>query len=482
MDDEEDGEVEIEDGEVDDSTDPKGLYHTIQRCKELVDFRLRLAEIQEPDPADYFGNTCPSFSSSRLGFLSIPYKELPLNFRQVVSAIHDAARLEIRPAELKILSDAIGQKQKRGFEDDEEAVRFHLMKLELKRACYFAKWYRDTVREEFESCINVYGVQITSTATCVLVHTGHITAPPTSPAQVLQELIDDPTIIQSVFSPVFTSIFASPVHQKRFGTRLMCHINTRIPFGSKRALGIAIIQTRFIALLRWIERDSPPLADQEAELHFVSQHSRHCSHTCGQFLCLIHWTFESWQMNLSRDACKARAKELRKAGKPVPQYCDIHTPPCLCQLQALTAGEVLDIQFSTLYRKPQKWLRHKTPYPTAEISFPLKLSSRSPYDSTQQSLEIYDGELSSYWKGHWKVQQVKGSRGEGVKKNEKAVVPNITYPCPFPSCEAEFTEELRWNLQFYFHCLQDYHSHQWLPSVVKKYSPKPFQQAFPSYQ
>lgn len=57
------------------------------------------------------------------------------------------------------------------------------------------------------------------------------------------------------------------------------------------------------------------------------------SHLCHQEHCILHLIYEPSHINLSRNACKERARFLRAESRDIPEYCDQHEPPCLMQVR-----------------------------------------------------------------------------------------------------------------------------------------------------
>lgn len=79
------------------------------------------------------------------------------------------------------------------------------------------------------------------------------------------------------------------------------------------------------------------------------------SHLCHSPLCVLpsHIVYESSDDNQSRRCCQERARFLRADGRPVPQHCRQHSPPCLLQVgpgYALQASP--DIPCSVPYLRP----------------------------------------------------------------------------------------------------------------------------------
>ena len=91
------------------------------------------------------------------------------------------------------------------------------------------------------------------------------------------------------------------------------------------------------------------------------------SHTCHQNCCIAHIAYEPTNTNHDRKACCELAARLRQEGKPIPEHCETHNPPCLLQVSiwkaldgqcssplmqhaALTTQEAYAIQFDVLRR------------------------------------------------------------------------------------------------------------------------------------
>lgn len=61
------------------------------------------------------------------------------------------------------------------------------------------------------------------------------------------------------------------------------------------------------------------------------------SHTCHQNCCIAYIAYEPTNTNHDRKACCELAARLRQEGKPIPEHCETHNPPCLLQVSTLNA-------------------------------------------------------------------------------------------------------------------------------------------------
>ncbi|KAI4118688.1 MAG: hypothetical protein LQ345_001299 [Seirophora villosa] len=120
------------------------------------------------------------------------------------------------------------------------------------------------------------------------------------------------------------------------------------------------------------------------------------SHLCHQGLCIVHVVYETAEVNQDRARCQTRARFLRGEGRPIPERCTEHTPPCLMQHAALTALEACRIQAAVyclaknlppLERcpRPRRYL-----YPTFESTLPSTFSAVS-VDRQALASETDDG-------------------------------------------------------------------------------------------
>ncbi len=56
------------------------------------------------------------------------------------------------------------------------------------------------------------------------------------------------------------------------------------------------------------------------------------SHLCHQGHCIIHVVYEGADTNQDRESCRKEARFLRQDGRPVPESCAVHNPPCMMQV------------------------------------------------------------------------------------------------------------------------------------------------------
>ena len=58
------------------------------------------------------------------------------------------------------------------------------------------------------------------------------------------------------------------------------------------------------------------------------------SHLCHHGSCIVHIVYEGAHINCDREQCRTEARRLRQNGKPVPEGCTLHHPPCMMQVSS----------------------------------------------------------------------------------------------------------------------------------------------------
>lgn len=120
----------------------------------------------------------------------------------------------------------------------------------------------------------------------------------------------DPILLSNLFTPERCPLAGSG----RFSYRYPDHVK-----GFARA--VARYQT-------W-----PRRADDVGQfLGSAAYKDKDTSHTCHQEFCLIHITYEGADINHDRKLCCERDKFLRAEGRPIPENCTRHNPPCSIQV------------------------------------------------------------------------------------------------------------------------------------------------------
>lgn len=158
--------------------------------------------------------------------------------------------------------------------------------------------------------------------------------------------------------------------------------------GSERLeLKIDDHQTTFARALSWFRDWDPPRRgiDLDNFLEAGAWRRHDGSHLCGHGLC-VNWNhvlYEPASVNHEREPCFEEARQLRRAGQPVPWGCKRHEEPCLLQLAALTNCEATLVQCHILSQRAgialaerERPRNHRLP--TFETRLPLGFAAAVP--------------------------------------------------------------------------------------------------------
>lgn len=158
--------------------------------------------------------------------------------------------------------------------------------------------------------------------------------------------------------------------------------------GSERLeLKIDDHQTTFARALSWFRGWDQPRRgiDLDNFLEAGAWRRHDGSHLCGHGLC-VNWNhvlYEPASVNLERESCFEEARQLRRAGQPVPPRCGRHREPCLLQLAALTNCEATLVQCHILSQRAGIALAERARprnhrLPTFETRLPLGFAAPAP--------------------------------------------------------------------------------------------------------
>jgi hypothetical protein len=418
-------------------------FATEELCAQSI-LTEKLGPLRESNPADYFGDLQPQSSSTSPFQRFLPQMNLPPRLRQVIDTIRS---LELTATEQKHVKDTMAHASGWKVRKDAAPIqlaRQYLEKLEIRRALFSSAWWKIEMRKDYELMLNTWGVTAEHDETCVMVN--HIFQK-WLPKDLVREFIRDQTFFKTHYLPVLLFKGRSGRNSKEHRAASIASFGTGARFTLPLS-GASMVLTRFLSWCHWSERQSVPQSQKHDELMFNAKSSLHGSHRCGHGHCLIHCIFESRAMNKQRDLCQHVARQLRKDGKPVPRYCELHKEhPCLMRLQALTTAETFNIQISIALGEARHWVDETDElpdiFPTRENSYPFQfIHGFPPVDPalTQTSAQDYH-DMNNPSK---------------LKLYEGCVPSLLSERVHCSLCLMSFTS---YQLKFYNHCIDEHAGH-----------------------
>ncbi len=228
-------------------------------------------------------------------------------FRQYISIDRRSEELEADLETSQVTVNNNGKRPHFGYDRVADARRRQsIPKYEVKQSkkipgqqrglAWLEKQSKIRFEAHFASILAQWGVKDTHKGTCVLL------------PEDWKSL--DPVLLSNLFAPEKCSLAASG----RFSYEYSDHV------------------TAFARAVAWYQTWPRRAADLDQLLGCTAFKKKDAFHTCHQEFCLIHITYEGADINEDRKLCCERAKFLRAEGRPVPESCARHDPPCLMQV------------------------------------------------------------------------------------------------------------------------------------------------------